>query len=977
MSLRELGYHHLVHGRVRGFDVGGVAFAGLVARMGGTRILAWLAAGMGRENSMKAEEQSESFGRTALWVLLSGVAYYLATKIAWSLCISESKVSLLFPPHAVLVSVLLLARTRHWWAYILAAICGHLVAAHQAHWPLLFTLESEAFDAVQNVPVAAGIRLFIKSPFNSLTLRDAIVFVLIAVIVVPFGTAFWGAAFTLSNHFGTHYWVEWRKLGMANGVTAIVLVPAILVGISRLSAGWTKVAPGRLLEAGLLGVGILTIGALAFDSLPAGPDTSPGLLYAPVPLFIWAALRFGLGGMSASMLVIACQAIWGAMRGHGPFLTQTPAENALSLQTFLVVTATPLMFLAVGVEEEKRSQRALRDSEQRMSLAANAARLRHWEWDMVAGNLWAADRTRIHSGPAQSERGGFNEFLQSLHPDDREPVSHAVAKSMNGDGEYECEYRVPLPGGATHWMVSRGRTEFNSAGRPVRIRGVSIDITERKRAEEALRESEARFRSVADTAPVLIWMSGTDKLCNFFNQGWLDFTGRALERELGDGWAEGVHPDDLPHCLKTYVESFDARRPFTMEYRLRRHDGEYRWVSDNAVPRYGPDGNFLGYIGSCVDLTESKLAEEKFRLVVEASPNGIVLVNREGRMVLVNTETERVFGYRREELIGHIVEMLVPERFRGAFPGYRKGFFAAPRARAMGAGHELFALRKDGTEFPVEIGFSPIQSAEGTLVLVVIVDITARKLALAEALRQRVELAHVARVSTMGALASSLAHELNQPLSAILSNAQAASRFMSAATPDLTEVRGALEDIADATKRAGQVIRQMRALVRKDEPQMEPLNLNRLIPDVARLLHSDMLIRKVRLALELEPSLRMTSGDNVQLQQVLLNLVLNAFDAMKDVPEDGRTVILRTLQPEADLIRVEVSDCGTGISPERLSNLFEPFLSSKRDGLGLGLSISHSIIQAHMGRIWAENNPARGATFYFTLPVCEPGLNLS
>ena len=252
------------------------------------------------------------------------------------------------------------------------------------------------------------------------------------------------------------------------------------------------------------------------------------------------------------------------------------------------------------------------------------------------------------------------------------------------------------------------------------------------------------------------------------------------------------------------------------------------------------------------------------------------------------------------------------------------------------------------------------------------VDITERKQAEVETVQQRKELAHLARVSTMGVLAASLAHELNQPLSAILSNAQAGSRFLAAATPDLAEVRGALEDIAQDTKRAGEVIRQMRALVRKDEPNLEPLDLNRVISDVVRLLHSDMLIRKVQIALELDPALRLANGDSAQLQQVILNLVLNAFDAMKDVPEGRRTAILRTRQLDAASIRVEVSDYGTGISPDRLANLFEPFRSSKRDGLGLGLSISHSIMEAHKGQLWAENNPDRGATFYFTLPVHEP-----
>src|SRR4029077_10749750 len=242
------------------------------------------------------KKRAESYGRIVLQILLTGVAYYAATEIAWALCFPNSKVSLLFPPHAVLVVILLLVPVRHWWAYTLATVLAHFVATQQAQWPVLYALHCEAFDAVQNVLVGAGIRIFIKSPLKLITLRDAIVFVLIAVIVVPFGTAFWGAAFTVSNHFGTHYWVEWRNLGISNGVTAIVLVPAILLGIHQLSARWTTPTPGRLLEAAFLGAGIVAVGLFVFDTLPAGPETSPALLYAPIPLLIWAALRFGLGG---------------------------------------------------------------------------------------------------------------------------------------------------------------------------------------------------------------------------------------------------------------------------------------------------------------------------------------------------------------------------------------------------------------------------------------------------------------------------------------------------------------------------------------------------------------------------------------------------------------------------------------------------------------------------------------------------------
>ena len=565
----------------------------------------------------QCRERSSYFARTALWVLFSGACYYLATRIAWALCFPNSKVSLFFPPHAVLVSILLLVPTRHWWAYTLAALGRSLfLATQQAHWPLLYSLHCEAFDAVQNVAVAAGIRIFLKSPLKFVTLREAVVFVLVAVIIVPFGTAFWGAAFTISNHFGTHYWIEWRNLGISNAVTAIVFVPAILLGAHQLSARRLRVKPGRLLEAGLLGAGILMVGFFAFDKLPAGPDTSPALLYAPIPLLIWAVLRFGLGGMSASMLVITFQAIWGAMHGHGPFLMQTPAENALALQMFLLVTASPLLFLAVVIEEEKRSQ-------------------------------------------------------------------------------------------------------------------------------SALRESEVRFRNVADTAPVLIWMSDTNKHCTFFNKGWLDFTGRTMEQEFGDGWTEGVHAEDIAHCLEVYGSAFDARKPFTMEYRLRRNDGEYRWMLDVGTPRFEA-GVFLGYIGSCLDITERRQAELDYQL-------------------------------------------------------------------------------------------------------------------------QSTELARVGRVALMGELAASLAHEVNNPLGAMVANASAGQRLLARDALGPEELRELLADIVADGHRAREVIQGIRNMVRKSETSHSLIRPNEIMQDLLRIVRADALARKVSLVTEIDENIGPVMGDRVQL----------------------------------------------------------------------------------------------------------------
>ena len=502
---------------------------------------------------------------------------------------------------------------------------------------------------------------------------------------------------------------------------------------------------------------------------------------------------------------------------------------------------------------------------------------------------------------------------------------------------------------------------------------LSRDLLRATQLSDDLRESEARFRTMANTAPVMIWMSGTDKLCTFFNKGWLDFTGRSLEQELGNGWAEGVHREDLDRCFEVYVNSFEARKPFTMEYRLRRIDGEYRWVLDNGAPRFATDGTFLGYIGSGIDITERKQAQDRFRLVVEASPNGIVLVDAQGHIVLVNACVEELFGYGREELIGQSIELLVPERFRGEHPAHRAGFHATPAARAMGAGRELFARRKDGTEFPVEIGISPIQSQEGTLVLSAIADISARKRAEAEARQHREELSHLSRVAIMGEMAGSLAHELNQPLTGMVNNASAGRRFIAKGREDLPKLDGLFEAVVADGRRAGEIIRGIRGMMRKSEQVRGPVNLNDVIASVLQFVRSDALGRHCALVMEPDPNLPLVEADQVQLQQVLLNLVVNAFEAMREMPAAERRMIIRSERESEGRVRVSVRDFGIGLPAEEPQRIFEQFFSTKREGMGMGLSIARSIITSHGGELVAENAKGGGACVHFSLPVFAEG----
>ena len=511
------------------------------------------------------------------------------------------------------------------------------------------------------------------------------------------------------------------------------------------------------------------------------------------------------------------------------------------VQTGLIVA---LLFNRI---RRRRAECSLRESEERMKLAAGAAALEMWEWNL-AGNKQPANGG--HPGIAPGTNGGsdYDRYLQRVHSEDRDGVALAMAKATTGDGKYEHVHRQVQADGQIRWIAARGRVEFDAQHKAVKLRGVALDISARKLAEEQARESEKRFLLIANSAPVLIWTAGPDKRCTFFNQPWLEFRGRPLEEELGDGWLDGVHPEDLATCRKIYYESFDGRLPFTMEYRLRRHDGKYRWISDRGVPRYDARNQFQGYIGSCVDVTERKEAE-------------------------------------------------------------------------------------------------------------------------AEAERSQQELAHVSRVSTLGALAGSLAHELRQPLAAIVVSAEAAQQLMESPRPDEEEIRDTLNDIAEQGRRAGEIIAEMRAMLKKDPGQMAAQNMNQIVRAALEMVRSDLVSGRVLPVLRLDPNLPPVYGHAVQLQQVVLNLVINARDAMSEEPVDQRKLTIESKRVAGNEVEISVIDTGPGFSEEMFLNAFEPFRTTKAKGLGLGLAICRSIITAHGGRFVVANNGDKGAAIRFTLPA--------
>jgi PAS domain S-box-containing protein len=509
--------------------------------------------------------------------------------------------------------------------------------------------------------------------------------------------------------------------------------------------------------------------------------------------------------------------------------------------------------------------------------------------------------------------------------------------------------------------------------------GSCIDITERKLVEERLRASEERYRTIVEDQTELICRYRPDTTLTFVNEAYCRYFGRRREELIGTSFLSLI-PDEARQAALEHVQSLcENPRLEPYEHPVIGADGEIRWQQWVDRQILDDHGRILELQAVGRDITERKQAEEalrrteaKFRAVFEANFVPLCFWHKDGRILEANGAYLRLTGFSRAELEAGQARwdvLTLPEEFHLV----RRTLAELAAGREGSTPYEKVYRLRDGRHIPVLFSAALLAGYRDRGVAYAI-DLSERKQAEAALQKAQAELAHAARVMTMGELAASLAHELNQPLTAILSNAQAALRFLTAPSPDLDEVRAILADVVEDDQRAGEVIRRLRNLLRKGEVELLPLNLNQLTQEAVRLLHSDAIIRHVAVVVELDPDLPPVPGDRVQLQQVLLNLMLNGFEAMAERATDDRQMVVRTQRVDAKTVQVAVQDCGSGLDEDVLARIFEPFYSTKSEGMGMGLSICRSILEIHGGRLWAANNLDRGATFYFSLPVCEEGL---
>jgi PAS domain S-box-containing protein len=523
-----------------------------------------------------------------------------------------------------------------------------------------------------------------------------------------------------------------------------------------------------------------------------------------------------------------------------------------------------------------------------------------------------------------------------------------------------------------------GLADFEESGR----QGVAfvLDLTERKRAEDELRASEELKRRIIESSRDCIKVLDLDGNLLFMSSGGQQLLEiDNIQSYLNSCWIDFWQPEDRPKISEAVataaaggIGKFQAFCPSAK--------GAPRWWEVITTAICNADGQPEQLLSVSRDITERKQAEEelraseaRFRTFVDHATDAFMLHRDDGTILDVNRHACESLGYSRDELIG-----IAPADFD---PDANAAFVQNIRERLESGETVSFEgrnRRKDGTVFPVEVRVREFRQGGPRLSISLTRDITERKRAEAEARESerryrevQMELAHANRAATMGQLTASIAHEVNQPIAATVTNAQAALRFLGAQTMDLDEVRQSLNDIVKDGNRAGEVIGRIRDLIKKAPPRRGRLEINGAIREVIELTRGAAVKNSVSVHAQLADGLPLVQGDRVQLQQVLLNLIINAIEAMSGPGEAARELVISTGLAESGGVLVIVRDTGPGLAPAILERAFESFYTTKPSGMGLGLSICRSIVEAHGGRLWASANDPQGAVFQFAVPAVE------
>jgi PAS domain S-box-containing protein len=676
--------------------------------------------------------------------------------------------------------------------------------------------------------------------------------------------------------------------------------------------------------------------------------------------------------------------------------------RALSLTAF----ASLALIVCWLSASRRRAEEALRQSEQRWRSLTEALPQLVWGARPDGECDYFSAQWTNYTGVGESDLLGWR-WMDALHPDDREPTRQFWMESVAGRQPYDVDYRIRRSDGTYGWFKTRGTPVRDSDGTIVKWFGTCTDITDRKRAEQTLKDQEMELRQARDLLEIKVmertkeqrrneaYLAEAQKLSKTGSFGWNVFGGeinwsdetfRIFEygRETKPGLElvlERTHPEDRVRLQQVIDRASQNANEFDVEHRLRMPNGSVKHVHVvGHLLETGQPGK-TELVGAITDITERKRAETALRQT-EAYLEEAQRLSHTGSWAWNVARRENIHWSQEQYRLFGLDPKSDSPSFEAAFQRihpedqatFNKVLERAIREKSDFEVEFRIVLPDGSTRYIRSVGH-PVFSASGELVEFVGtgMDITERRQAEKERERLRqvqADLAHINRATTMGELTASLAHEINQPITAAATDARTCLRWLAREQPDIGEARESAARMVNAVTRAADIVSRLRQLFKKGAPQTDLVDVTEVIQEMVVLLRSEASRHSVSILTELSEDLPRVVADRVQLQQVLMNLMLNGIEAMQDTKSEHQLTI-RALMAERGQLLISVTDTGVGVSSEQADQIFNAFFSTKAQGTGMGLSISRSIVESHGGRLWAISNSGRGATFSFTLPSAE------
>jgi two-component system sensor kinase FixL len=597
--------------------------------------------------------------------------------------------------------------------------------------------------------------------------------------------------------------------------------------------------------------------------------------------------------------------------------------------------------------------------------ALGAAGVGTWRWQLAerrvafsahAAALFATTATELSQ----------DQYLALIHPDDRKAMEQGLQDGLGAGKLLDLDFRIVADG---QWRRMRGQAIANS----LVADGIILDIGTRRFAQLA----NSRLAAIVSSSDDAIIGKTLDGIITDWNRSAEVIFGYSAE-EMIDKPIALLLPPDLKNEEDEILDRVrKGEKVDHFETRRRCKDGSIIDVSVTVSPVWDENGTLIGASKIARDITAARAAQASLRereahlqSVLDTVPDAMVVIDTRGIMQSFSATAERLFGYRASEAVGKNVSILMPQPYRGHHDAYLSRYMATGERRIIGVGRLVVGQRKDGSTFPMELAVGEMRSGDRRFFTGFVRDLTERQQTQQRLQDLQSELIFMSRFTALGEMASTLAHELNQPLTAAASFLNGARRFLDRGKPDdIPMVRDGIESAAEQMLRAGQIIKRLREFVARGETDRQPESLVKLIEEASALALVGARETGAQVSFSFDPAVGIVLVDRIQIQQVILNLVRNAIEAMQEVEQRQLEVSTRWADPET--VEIAVRDTGPGIAPEIAENLFQPFMTTKPQGMGVGLSISRTIVEAHGGRLWAEPNPGGGTIFHFTLKSME------